>query len=153
MIDFEYEFKKAYIGNAWHGNNLAEVISGVNPEKAFVHPVPEAHSIAELVLHISSWTTEVISRLHGNLPKEPVKGDWRTADDESTEGWNAIVAEFNEVNEDLLNLIATFPQDQWEIRLPSRSLSEAGLSYFECLNGLIQHHAYHSGQIALLTKF
>ncbi|GGE60601.1 hypothetical protein [Pedobacter psychrotolerans] len=29
----------------------------------------------------------------------------------------------------------------------------AGVTFMELLNGLVQHHAYHSGQIALLSKF
>ena len=79
MIDFANELRKGYNGDAWHGNSLSAIISSVNKDQIFKRPIPNAHTIAELVLHLTSWTEEVFSRLEGNLAKEPEKGDWPMA--------------------------------------------------------------------------
>jgi len=153
MIDFANELRKAYSGDAWHGNNISTVIAAVKVGQAFAHPIPGAHSIAELVLHLSSWTEEVISRLSGNLPKEPLKGDWPIPLYKTEAQWKVILTDFNQINEDLLILVAQFSEEQWSAKLFTGPMPITALSHFELLNGLIQHHAYHGGQIALLSKF
>jgi len=153
MIDFANELRKAYSGDAWHGNNISMVIAAVKAGQAFAHPIPGAHSIAELVLHLSSWTEEVISRLSGNLPKEPQKGDWPVPLHKTEAQWKAILADFSQINENLLILVTQFSEEQWSAKLFTGRMPTTALNHFELLNGLIQHYAYHGGQIALLSKF
>lgn len=153
MIDFANELRKAYCAEAWHGNNISTVIAAVKVGQAFVHPIPGAHSIAELVLHLNSWTEEVISRLSGNLPKEPLSGDWPAPLSETEKHWKSIITDFNRINEDLLALVEQFSEEQWGAKLFAGPMPTTALSHFELLSGLIQHHAYHGGQIALLSKF
>jgi hypothetical protein len=35
------------------------LLAGVSPEEAAAHPIAGAHSIGELVLHMTAWTCEV----------------------------------------------------------------------------------------------
>jgi uncharacterized damage-inducible protein DinB len=153
MIDFANELRKAYSGDAWHGNNISMGIAAVKAGQAFAHPIPGAHSIVELVLHLSSWTEEVISRLSGNLPKEPQKGDWPVPLHKTEAQWKAILADFSQINENLLILVTQFSEEQWSAKLFTGRMPTTALNHFELLNGLIQHYAYHGGQIALLSKF
>ncbi|TCD02409.1 DinB family protein [Pedobacter psychroterrae] len=151
MIDFSNELRKAYIGDAWHGNNVSCIISSVKDNQAFSRPIVDAHSIAEIVLHLTSWTEEVSSRLMGKISAEPAKGDWPSPIEETTVTWNAIVSDFHIENEKLINLSMSFMADDWAKHV--QTPSGRGISYFELFNGLIQHHAYHAGQISLLLKF
>lgn len=151
MIDFSNELRKAYIGDAWHGNNVSHIISSVKDNQAFSRPIADAHSIAEIVLHLTSWTEEVSSRLMGKISAEPAKGDWPNPIEETTTAWDAIVSDFHIENEKLINLSMSFMADDWAKHV--QTPSGRGLSYFELFNGLIQHHAYHAGQISLLLKF
>lgn len=153
MVDFVKEFKKAYNGDAWHGNNISKVISSVKATQAFQHPIPNAHSIAELVIHLTGWTEEVVSRFKGKLPSDPVRGDWPLPSGFSTENWDTIVNEFNLANEAVLEVTGAIDTANWDVLLPGKESSLKQSNHFELLNGLIQHHAYHAGQIALLTKF
>lgn len=151
MIDFANELRKAYMGDAWHGKNVSSIISSVKDSQAFSRPIPDAHTIAEIVLHLTSWTGEVNSRLMGKVSGEPAQGDWPEPVEETPSGWNAIVSDFHIENEKLINLSMSFMADDWTqyVQTPSGR----GISYFELFNGLIQHHAYHAGQISLLLKF
>ncbi|MES2830273.1 MAG: DinB family protein [Bacteroidota bacterium] len=151
MIDYVAELRKAYNGNAWHGNNASHIISEVVAHQYFAHPIPNAHSIAEIVLHLTSWTDEVASRLTGNLPADPIAGDWPFPKEETSAEWNNIVSDFHLANERLINLIIFFSVDDWNLSV--KGSSSESIKYSELLNGLLQHHAYHAGQISLLSKF
>ena len=151
MMDFSNELRKAYIGDAWHGNNISSIISSVKDSEVFVRPIPDAHTIAEIVLHLTSWTEEVNSRLMGKVSGEPVRGDWPGPMEETTAEWNSIVSDFHIENEKLLNLSMSFSAENWIEK--EETPTGKGASFFELFNGLIQHHAYHAGQISLLLKF
>lgn len=151
MIDFANELRKGYNGDAWHGNSVSAILALVNKDQIFNRPIPNVHSIAEIVLHLTSWTEEVFSRLEGNIAKEPENGGWPKAKEETMQEWNAIVSEFRLANEKLLYLAMEISEDQWDSAV--RQETGTKLNYFELLNGLVQHHAYHAGQISLLLKF
>ncbi|RYD72929.1 MAG: hypothetical protein EOP55_17975, partial [Sphingobacteriales bacterium] len=76
MFNISNEIKKSFNGDAWHGNHVMQTLNNVKPENAFTHFIPDAHSIAEIALHLTAWTEEVTSRLLGNAAAEPQIGDW-----------------------------------------------------------------------------
>ncbi|TKC04792.1 DinB family protein [Pedobacter polaris] len=155
MIDLVDELKKAYTGDAWHGNNTLSLLLTANPAKVFTHPIPNAHSIAELVLHLTAWTEEVVDRISGQGAKEPAKGDWPETKEMSESQWQSILEEFKTANDKLIELVNIFQPSQWSNDVKDERDRElgAGVNNAQLINGLIQHHAYHSGQIALLLKF
>lgn len=151
MVDFSNEFRKAYLGSPWHGDSAASIIARVKADQAFKRPIANAHTIAELVLHMTAWTEEVYARLMGAEVKEPEMGDWPNVNEETSAEWDVIVRGFHMANEKLISLSIGFASDDWVTSVNQRS--DWSENYFELLNGLNQHHAYHSGQIALLLKF
>jgi uncharacterized damage-inducible protein DinB len=153
MINLIDELKKAYNGDAWHGNNVLNLLLKTNPQKAFTHPIPNSHSIAELVLHLTAWTEEVTSRLEGTQPKEPLRGDWPEPIEKSEAEWSLIIKDFQKANEKLLDLIQKFPQENAYWNDQSNLGIDTKVNKAQLINGFIQHHAYHSGQIALLQNF
>ncbi len=155
MPDLLKELNKAYQGDAWHGSNVRAILQEVKPEMAFVRPVPQAHTIAEILLHMTGWTEEVTSRLAGGEAKLPLRGDWPVPSATTPEAWDRMLADFYRSNEQLLDCCAQLSEEQWHTPFAesrSRELG-TGVSKRELLNGLIQHHAYHAGQIALLAKY
>lgn len=59
------QLNRAFSGDAWHGDSLLEVLEGVGADRAAARPVPDAHSIWELVLHITAWDRAVLRRFDG----------------------------------------------------------------------------------------
>ena len=47
--------ERTVTGPMWHGPALSENLEGVREDQARAHPLPDAHSIWELVLHITVW--------------------------------------------------------------------------------------------------
>jgi uncharacterized damage-inducible protein DinB len=102
MVNIVNEIKKAFNGDAWHGNHVMQTLNNVQPENAFRHFSPNVHSIAEIALHLTSWTEEVSSRLSGNVSSEPAKGDWPAIQDATPQGWEKIIFDFKIANEELM---------------------------------------------------
>ena len=145
------ELSRAYDGEPWHGHSLAVLLAGVDARAAAAHPIPGAHSIWELVLHLAAWTGEVRARLGGAAGGAPPEGDFPEPGEPSEERWQAALALLARRHAELLEDVARFPAAQLDD--PGGSSDPAsGLSLGQMLHGVAQHHAYHGGQIALLKR-
>src|SRR5688572_31320103 len=84
-------------GPMWHGPALADLLEDVNAEMASQHPIRGAHSIWELVLHISAWTEIARERLAGSAKADPTpEEDWPPVRDTSAEAWRSTVERLKE---------------------------------------------------------
>ena len=133
------DIRRAYDGNPWHGLSVTAILEGVTAAEAAARPIPDAHTIWELVLHMAAWAGEVTRRLGGAAPSEPAEGDWPAMPAEPSDGaWAEAKARLGEAHADLTAAVVAIEQ-----------ISGADA---HAANGLLQHDAYHSGQVSLLRK-
>ena len=59
------QLRRAFDGSAWHGPALLELLEDVDAATAAAKPLPNVHSIWELVLHIAVWDDAGLRRLSG----------------------------------------------------------------------------------------
>jgi len=59
------QLKRAFHGEAWSGPSVREVLQGVTADIAAKRPIADAHSIWELVHHITAWVDIVRRRVAG----------------------------------------------------------------------------------------
>ncbi|AFD05177.1 DinB family protein [Solitalea canadensis] len=149
------ELNAAISGDPWHGSSLYDLLNNITWQSAIAHPIKNAHSIAELVLHIIAWTEEVTSRLNGTPPGMPQRGDWPDPDVQDETNWQFIMEQLFNANEALVQKLETIPESFLLNTIGSDRDAPlgTGITYEAMLHGLAQHHAYHGGQIALLSKF
>ncbi len=150
----EGEFRRALGGDAWHGPALLELVRDVDAAAAAAHPVAGLHSIWEIVLHLTGWVREVVRRLEGGRPQLPAVGDWPAVDAPEAARWEAAKADLATAHDELRRAFAAFPEDRLDERVGAArdATLGTGLTHAEMLSGLLQHDAYHGGQIALLKK-
>jgi uncharacterized damage-inducible protein DinB len=148
------ELQKALSGDPWYGNNVYSIIEQVGFEAAFEKPPGTAHTIAGIVLHMLSWTEEVLDRLNGKAPSLPLSGDWPETGSPDEQKWQNYVNDLKLVNVNLLAAIGNFPEEQWneQVRGEREPSLGTGVTYKGLISGLIQHHIYHAGQIAILNR-
>jgi len=147
------ELEKVLYGNPWYGTNVYDIIDNVSFEAAYEKPPGSVHNIAGIVLHMLSWTEEVMDRLNGLNAQLPSSGDWPDPGTPDEQKWQNYVNDLKLVNVNLLNVIQHFPEEEWSDPMKDESNREdAPVSFEELVRGLIQHHIYHSGQVALLNK-
>lgn len=68
MLDMEViadQISRAFWGESWHGPSVREVLAGVSAEDAAAHPIPGAHSIWEILLHLTGGYDLVLRRVRG----------------------------------------------------------------------------------------
>ena len=143
------QLRRSVIGLAWHGPALLELLADVTPEQAAAHPAAGAHSIWEIVAHVTVWTAEVNRRLDGNvleMERDP-ESDWPAIGDVSEEAWRAAVHELKSVERTLWRRVRELPDAQLDSVVPIKDYP-----VYYMLHGLVQHNLYHAGQIALLRK-
>ena len=156
------ELERGFAGQPWHGPSVTSVLQGVTAAEAAARPLPAAHSIWEIVLHMTGWTREVARRLHGGEPAMPAGGDWPAppaAGDPALPAldiaWERAVAALHEAHREVIAALAAFPEERLRehVGLGWHDLPlGTGVPYRVMLHGLAQHHAYHAGQIAVLRK-
>ena len=102
--------------------------------------------------NVPAWTASnrtVTRRMRAGVAQDPEMGDWPAPG-----GWDAAVAALDAANDELLAAIRTLNPAQLDDRIGDardRALG-SGVSRYVTLHGLVQHHAYHAGQIAMLKK-
>ena len=140
---------RAYEGPAWHGPALREVLAGVTYATAAQRPIPDAHTIWELVLHVTVWMSVPTRRIAGaEIPTLPPHQDWPAALEPSESAWRQALDRLGQAQRDLESAVRQLTDD----RLREKVLGEVPYSIYTMLHGVAQHNLYHAGQIALLKK-
>ena len=139
------QLHRFYAGLSWLGPPLKDLLSDIDEPGARRRVLPHAHTIWELVLHIAAWLKVARERLsatedHDPSPAEdwpPIAGSW-------AEALSSLEAEVHALQQ----AIRAFPDERLQDRAPAREPQD----FYQLMHGVIQHSAYHAGQIALLKK-
>lgn len=141
------ELKRAFEGEAWHGPAVLELLQDVTAEQAAARPIAGAHSIWELVLHITAWESVGCRRLELDRAELSDEENFPPLGDASQAAWQQTIEALKNGHRKLRDAID---------RLDESRLDEPILvgmrSVYITLHGVIQHDLYHAGQIAILKK-
>ena len=144
------QLRRAFEGNAWHGDSLVEILADVDAKTAAAHTIKNAHSIWELVLHIAAWDGSVLKRAGGSAGKVSSKQNFPLIKDKSEAAWREAVQHTITVHYELVKAVAAFPDSRLMERVPGKTAKHH--TFFYNFSGIVQHELYHAGQIALLKK-
>jgi uncharacterized damage-inducible protein DinB len=148
------DLHQVYNGDPWHGSSITTVLEGIDADAATERPIPRAHTIWEIVLHMTAWTREVASRVRGAGAKSPPEdwpasrfggGEpaWQSAKDDLAAAQQELERAVDGINPDDLLRWSGYDRD------PALG---TGWPLGTVIRGIMQHHTYHEGQIALLKR-
>ncbi|MEW6363522.1 MAG: DinB family protein [Acidobacteriota bacterium] len=148
------QFDRVWDGDPWHGHPLKKIIDGVTAEKAAARPIPNGHSIWEIVLHVAAWEGAVARRLDTGVVDLPEEGDWPEIAQTDPQSWKDTLRHLEEVHESLRRSLGRLSDARLEERLGGERNLETGggVSVATTVHGIIAHSAYHAGQIAMLKN-
>jgi hypothetical protein len=148
------DLENGFAGDPWHGSSVMDILRGIDARLAASHPVEGAHSIWEIVLHLTAWTKEVLRRLEGAHPQLPIDGDWPPVRTVDPPAWEVAKRDLVDAHRLLGKVLERFPSVNLDKIVGTQRVPAlgTGMSYHAMVNGIIQHDAYHAGQIALLKK-
>jgi hypothetical protein len=116
-------------------------------EAALHHPIPEAHSIAEVVLHATTWHDVVRRRLAGESPEVSDAQDWPPVSAFGPDTWKETRDRLFETGRALCDAVRTFPVER--LHEPRPKLKD---TWYDLIVGEMQHVLYHAGQVGVLKK-
>ena len=145
--------KRTVAGPMWHGAALDELLAHVSCEQAAARPIPGAHTIWEIVLHVTAWAEIALARVHGQRTSDPAPDeDWPPVPgsdllSRSDPDWPQAVEGLKESHRRLAADVQLLDDAALDARVK-------GLDYPVgiLLDGVVEHGTYHGGQIALLRK-
>jgi uncharacterized damage-inducible protein DinB len=141
------QLQRSWDGDAWHGPPLWPRLADVPASAANDRPIPGAHTIAEIVQHLSYWKDAVRRRLAGETVLPTEAEQWPAVPGPDEAAWQEALALLRTRHQALAEAVA---------RLRDEQLADpvGGKDYdvYVLLHGAIQHDLYHTGQIALLKK-
>jgi uncharacterized damage-inducible protein DinB len=142
------QLRQAFEGNAWHGPAVQELLADVTAARAVARPLPNAHNIWEIVLHMMTWERVVRRRLRGETIADlPPEQDWPAIQDASEPAWRMTIQDLEQANHALREEIARTNAEALAETVPGKEHS-----VYTMLHGIIQHDLYHTGQVALLKR-
>jgi uncharacterized damage-inducible protein DinB len=142
------QFRRAFDGEAWHGPSVLSLLDGVTARQAASHPIPGAHSIWQLTMHIAAWERACKRRLEGDPAQLTDLEDWQPINDTSEAAWENTKQQLIDNHRELLEAIAKVD----DARLNDPIVKDSQASVYVTLHGGVQHDLYHAGQIAMLKK-
>lgn len=141
------QLKRAFEKDAWHGPAVLEVLNGVTAQQAAARPIPGAHSIWEITLHVSGWAGVLKSRVEGKWMDQPAEGDWPAIADTSPAAWEKAVKVLKTRHAGLQRAISKLTDKKLD-----KPIAKGKSTYYSSLHGILQHDLYHAGQMAVLKK-
>jgi len=134
-------------GEPWHGDPIWQILDGVSAEAAAARPPFEAHSIWEIVMHMTFWEGVGTKRLQGERAGLVEELNFPSVPAPTEENWKRTLEEFRASNGAFRDAIGKLDPARLD------DLTTAGKrSYYGEAHGVIEHNVYHAGQVALLSK-
>jgi uncharacterized damage-inducible protein DinB len=143
------QLKDVQNGVTWYDDNIEDKINYIPASHAFVRPLPEIHSVAELVSHMLVWRRDTIGKLKGQESNLSIHSpeNWKSNDQLQMIGWDRLKKDLRESQEELVNYLSD-KDDQYLTETMYKN--EFSLKYL--VEGLLHHDLYHLGQIGITIK-
>jgi hypothetical protein len=142
------QLERAFRGGAWHGPSLSEVLDGVDAAAASHRVFGEAHTIAEVTGHVAFWIDAAHRRMQGEaVTNVPPELDFPAGGAATDAAWRATLANLEGAHRRLHAALLALDDDALDGAVAGSDPTVRGQ-----LLGILQHNAYHAGQIVLLKK-
>ena len=131
---------------------MAPALEGVTAEIASWRPVPDQHTIAEIVAHLAYHTELVAKRLRGGAWEYRREDDWQ-AGPSTEDAWARVRARLERAHEDFAAALAALDANQLLEPLDKSWLSpDLVTRRIDYAVDIATHDIYHAGQIFVLKR-
>jgi hypothetical protein len=137
-----------YDGTPWIDVTLASHLKDVNAQQA-VQRIKGSNCIWQIVNHIVFWHQRAMRFINHEKPEQDGDlPDFYMPENHGEANWQATLHRLEHSFELMSEAILSFPEEKLCHTLPG---TEHMALYY--LQGLVEHDAYHLGQIVLLHKY
>ena len=144
------QIRRAFEGEAWHGDSVIEILADVRAATAAGRPIQSAHTIWELVLHVAAWDDAVCRRAAGAVVSLSDSQNFPPVRDTSEAAWQSAIERLKATHEQLVKVVSEFPDSRLGQQVQGKS--QPYYTFFYMFSGIVQHELYHAGQMVMLKK-
>jgi uncharacterized damage-inducible protein DinB len=147
------QLKDVQNGKTWIGSNYEAKLDRIDETSAFIRPLPNLHSIAEIISHLSFWREETILKiLTGKGSKtDACEENWLPNEALRKKGWEVVKSDYENSLTTLIDLL----DEKGDSFLSQEYYDTDFKGYYPyefLLTGMVQHDVYHLGQLGLILK-
>ncbi|MEO8516434.1 MAG: DinB family protein [Flavobacterium sp.] len=139
-------FSNLYDGEPWIDTTLVGSLQNISYLKA-AEKYKNCNSIWEIANHIIAWRENVLQRVQGKVITTPNHNYFESINDISENAWKNTLQHLEESQQKWMVFLEHFDKKKFDKIYPNNNLN-----YYEHIHGIIQHDAYHLGQITILSK-
>jgi len=140
-------FEDLYNSTPWIDVNLLGTLKRISAKQASKKISPNWNSIWEITNHIISWRENVLERVQGRVLQTPADNYFSEIRETTENDWKETLKKLEDSQQQWLQVLKEFNEDNFSKIYPNNQMT-----YYEHIHGILQHDAYHLGQIVLLAK-
>ena len=140
-------FEDLYNSTPWIDVNLLGTLKRISAKQASKKISPNWNSIWEITNHIISWRENVLERVQGRVLQTPADNYFSEIRETTENDWKETLKKLEDSQQQWLQVLKDFNEDNFSKIYPNNQMT-----YYEHIHGILQHDAYHLGQIVLLAK-
>lgn len=146
---YNRQLRETMSGSNWLDESFQKKLENINDENAFLRPIEEIHSVAELIAHVLVWREESMKKLQGIPSRLTMDSpeNWRNNQELKAIGWLKLKDDFFKSQGRLIELIEKMSDDNLR-----ETEYAPGYSYRYLIEGLLHHDIYHLGQVGITIK-
>ena len=137
--------KDHFNGEPWIDVGLMQTLKGLSPTDAATN-INGLNSVWEIIHHITCWRITLLKRIKGEKIPSPADNYFIPVADKTPKAWRETIARLKSSQKDLLLFLNK------DIAGPDEIPAQGAYTRYELLQGVLQHDAYHLGQILLIKK-
>lgn len=134
-------------GNPWIDVTILGELKKLSAKQAAYKP-GGLNSVWEIVNHMISWRKALIGRVMGKPVKYSDDNFFREVKDRSPEAWKKTIAELKKSQKTIISFLQKQEDELLETVSPA-----SGYTFYELVEAILLHDAYHTGQIVLIKNF
>ncbi len=141
------QFAKLFEGDSWIDVNIISTLSTVSAQQAAKKFLGISNSLWEIVNHMIGWREAIFKKVMGENISSPDNNFFETITDTSDKAWQETLKRIMASQHMWMKMLEAMNDDQLdEILQPDNQTK------YHLIEGILQHDAYHLGQIVLLKK-
>ncbi len=141
-------------GKLWIGSNFDSKLNQVDENSAFLRPIENLHSVAEIISHLTLWRKETILKIQTEKGSKTdnCEENWLANDKLKILGWDSIKSEYDKTLSELIDLLKSKDDEFLDEQYYDTDFKD-NYKYRFVINGMLHHDIYHLGQLGIIIKY
>ena len=140
-------FVDLYNGSPWLDVNIVTSLGKITSQQAANKIAPNCNSIWEILNHIIGWRKEILKLVQDVKTIPPKNNFFEPVSVMTDEAWIETLMQLSQSQALWIDFLQKLRGKDLNLNFERNNFT-----YYEHIHGILQHDAYHLGQIVLLAK-